>query len=96
MREQVVDVHLAGIEASSASSADASMSELVVALTFFRVAKYVVGLCNLLELLFGVLVPWVLVGVVLYRQFAEGFLDFFVRSCSLDAKYFVIILFHDG
>jgi hypothetical protein len=46
---------------------------------------------DLLETALGLLIPWVQVGVMLASQSTIGFLDFFVRGCTLDPKYFIKI-----
>ena len=53
------------------------MTELVVALTLLWIAQYVIGLSKLLELLFGLLVPGILVGVIFDGELAVGLLQLF-------------------
>src|SRR5262249_36736656 len=64
------------VEAAEASApADSGAAELIVAASSLRVGEDGVGLRGLLELLLGVLVPGVLVGMVLDREAAVGLLD---------------------
>ena len=67
------------------------MTELVIALTLLRIAQYVIGLSQFLELLFGFLVPRVLVGVIFDSELAVGLLQFVGRSTLSYAEDFVVI-----
>src|SRR5262245_10778936 len=70
-------------------------AELVVLLTFGRIAENFVGLVDLLEARFGGLVARIDVGMELAGQFAEGLLDLLLRRSLRDAKRLVVILeFH--
>ena len=51
------------------------MTELVIALALLGIAEYIVCLGKLLELLFGFLVPRVLVWVILYGELTIGLLQ---------------------
>ena len=67
------------------------MTELVVALALLWIAQYVIGLSKLLELLFGLLVPGILVGVIFDGELAVGLLQLFGRSTLSYAKDFIVI-----
>ena len=73
------------------AAADAGMTELVVALALLWIAQYVIGLSKLLELLFGLLVPGILVGVIFDGELAVGLLQLFGRSALSYAKDFIVI-----
>jgi len=76
------------------------MAVLVVLGAFLRVGEDLVGLGSLLEQFLGPLVALVLVGMVLYRQLAEGLLYLGFRGVAVNAQYLVVISFiavrHNG
>ena len=73
------------------AATDTGMTELVVALALLWIAQYVIGLSKLLELLFGLLVPGILVGVIFDGELAVGLLQLFGRSALSYAKDFIVI-----
>ena len=73
------------------AASDTGMTELVVALALLWIAQYVIGLSKLLELLFGLLVPGILVGVIFDGELAVGLLQLFGRSALSYAKDFIVI-----
>ena len=77
--EDIFHRHASAEATATAGSAatDTGMTELVVALALLWIAQYVIGLSKLLELLFGLLVPGVLVGVIFDGELAVGLLQFF-------------------
>ena len=72
---------------------NARMTKLVVALSFLRVGKHVVGLVYLLKLLRRLWVVRVKVGVIHFRHFTVGFFYLVVGSALLQAQYFIVISF---
>ncbi len=56
-------------------AAQAGVAELIVALAFVGVGEHLVGFGRFLELLFGLGVAGVAVGVILHRQLAVGAFD---------------------
>jgi hypothetical protein len=70
---------------------EGTMTELVIFLPEFGITEDVIGFRDLLETALGLLIPWVQVGMMLASQSTIGFLDFFVRGCALDPKYFIKI-----
>ena len=91
--EDILHGHPCSAETTTASStaADTSVTELVIALTLLRIAQHVIGLSQFLELLFGFLVPRVLIGVILDSELAIGLLQFVSRSTFSYAEDFVVI-----
>src|SRR5262249_55950007 len=67
-------------------------ADLIVDLAFLGIAQDVVGFGDIFEFLFGFLVAGIDVRVVLARQPAEGFTDFFLRGAFLHAQNAVIVL----
>ncbi len=67
------------------------MAEAVVTGALVGVGQYVVGLGRLLELLLGLLVAGVLVGVILYGGLAIGLLYRIGIGVAFDAEHLVII-----
>ena len=74
---------------------DASVTELVVGLALLRVRQHLVGLFDLLELLFGFLglVPLIAVRVILHGQFAVGLLDLVFGGRLGHPEHFIKIAF---
>src|SRR5579862_8356201 len=66
----------------------------VVLLAFFFVAEDVVGVLNLLEARFGLLVAGIAIGMMLARQFAIRLFDFVVRGVFGYAQDFIVIARH--
>ena len=75
------------------SAPDTRMTELVVTLTFLRVAQHVIGLCRLLEFLLGILITRILIRMVLNRLLTVRFLYLLIRGVLLNAKHLIIIPF---
>ena len=73
----------------------AGMAVLVIGCALLTVREHLVGLFDLLELLFGFLGFFTLIAVrvVLHGQLAVGLLDFIVRGRLGDAQNFVIVAF---
>ncbi len=74
-------------------AAHARMAELVVAGALVGVRQHVVGFGRFLELLLGLFVARVLVGMVLDGRLAVGFLYLVGVGVLRDAKYFVVVSF---
>ena len=75
-REDIVHRESATAESSESTSHVGTVeSELVVLLTFLRVVEHIVSLCRLLELLLGLFVAGITVGMVFDGYFTIGFLD---------------------
>ena len=91
--EDIFHRHASAEATATAGSAatDTGMTELVVALALLWIAQYVIGLSKLLELLFGLLVPGILVGVIFDGELAVGLLQLFGRSALSYAKDFIVI-----
>lgn len=82
-----------GIESfkTSTSGADAGMPKAIVSSSLITVTQDAIGLGSLFEFLLRFLVPGILIGMVLYGQFAISALDFLPTGISIDAQYFVIV-----
>ena len=105
--EDVAQVYAAGTAEATAKTAteaaaglagpivgiDPGKAELVIALAFFRVGKYIVRLVDFLELLLGGLVAGVQVGVVLFGELAVGAFDLGIGGVFADPQHLVIITF---
>ena len=105
--EDVAQVYAAGTAEATAKTAtetaaglagpivgiDPGKAELVIALAFFRVGKYIVRLVDFLELLLGGLVAGVQVGVVLFGELAVGAFDLGIGGVFADSQHLVIITF---
>src|SRR6185503_4083171 len=96
LAEDVVEVlENAGIKsAASGSATDTGVPKTVVHAPLFGVGQYGIRLAAFLELLFGVRVVRITVGMVLQRQLAIGALDLLIACAPLDAQYVVIISFY--
>ena len=82
------------IEAAAATcAAHAFETELVVTRLLVGIAQHAVRLGSLLELLLGLFVTGVFVGVVLYSLFAVGFLYVACRCIPVNAKHFIVVSF---
>ena len=90
----VVPLSAEGVGAAVA--ADASVAELVVAGALLLVGEDGMGFGDFFELLFGVFVAWVFVGVVFEGELTVGLLDFVIGGVLGDAEYFIIITFCHG
>ena len=66
-------------------------TEPVVVGAPFRIAENVVGFRSFLELLFGLGIVRIVIGMILERQLSVGALDLVLGSVSGDAKNFVIV-----
>ena len=77
--------------AGAAVSAYARMSEPVVLPAFLRIGQHLVGLGYFLELLFGLGIVGIPVGMVLERLGPKGALQHIRIGVALDAEYFVVI-----
>jgi hypothetical protein len=80
-----------GIEACETTSAQPLMPETVIPGAFVRIGKYCVGLGRLFELLLGVRIIRVAVGMVFDRQLPISGLDLACRCISPDTENIVII-----
>ena len=69
----------------------AGMAELVVAGALIGVRQHIVGFGCLLELLLGLLIPRVLVGVILDSRLAVGLLYLVGIGVFLDAQHLVVV-----
>src|SRR5207253_10855604 len=67
-------------------------TELVVNLALLGIAKNIVGFGDFFEALLCLLVTGIYIRMMLARQLAEGFADFFTGSIFFDSQYPVIIL----
>ena len=67
------------------------MPVAVVGRAFFRILQHLVGLGDLLEHLLGLLVAGILVGMILDRLLAVGFLDLLLRGVPAHAEQFIIV-----
>ena len=91
-REYVIHVHAAATE-SACTAIHACMAELVVLRLLLGVLQHAVCLGCLLELLLGLLVARVLVGVVFYSHLAIGLL-YLIGCCTLVyAQHFIVVSF---
>ena len=89
-------VNCDGIEALRAA-ADAGVAEAIVARALVGVAEDRVGLGRFLELLFGLLVALVAIGMELQRQLAIRALDLLIGGGPGDLEDLVVIaLAHDA
>jgi hypothetical protein len=92
----IVESARAGARAAAAR-VEGIVAVLVVGGALLRVAQCLVGFADLLELVLGGLVTWILVGVKLEGLLAIGLLEFVVRNAAADAEDFVIVaLGHPG
>ena len=90
-RENIVHRETAAETAETAHSAQSFKAELVVLLAFLRIAEHAVGFGSLLELLLGVFVVGIAVGMVFDGNFPICLLDFVVRGRLADSQNLVII-----
>ena len=74
-----------------AAAAQAGLAVAVVGGAFVGIAQHLVGLGDLLELLFGDLVPVVAIGVVLHGEAAIRFLDFGLGRLARHAQQRVVV-----
>ncbi len=79
-----------------AAGAQPVVAVTVVGGSPLAVGEDLVGLGGLLELLLGLRVVGVDVGVQLARQRAEGFLDVLLGGVTLDAEHLVGVAWHGG
>ena len=87
-------VHRAApLRSASSSAVHASVSELVVALTFVGIAQHLVSLSRLLELLLCLFVARVLVRVVLYGFLSVSLLYLIGTGGLAYPQHFIIISF---
>lgn len=92
LREHVVHVHV-GAAATSALPVDAFLAALVVHSSFLFIGQNLVSICNFGKLLLcGLRIVFILVRVVLNRQFLERLLNLSVCGFLLDAKDLVVVL----
>src|SRR5229473_1668535 len=96
--EDVVDVRAAEslVERAGAEPAGGLVAEAVVAGALLRVGEHLVRLGDLLELLLGLLVAFVLVGVELDGELAEGALQLLRGAGPFDAEHFVVVVLGVG
>src|SRR3989339_387128 len=69
-------------------------SELIVPTPLGRIGEHFIGLIHLLELLFRLFIPLMLIRMQLFAQAAVRLLDVFGRSIASDAEHLVIIAWH--
>ena len=74
---------------------EGGVPEAVVHRPPLRIREHLVRLGELLEALFRLAVPGILVGVVLMRQLAESFLDLLVSCVAGDAEHLVVVALHE-
>ena len=72
------------------------MAVPVVGRAFLRIAQHAIGFRCLLELVFGVRVFGVAVGVVQQRQLAVGGLDLLLAGVPAHAENLVVVSFRHG
>ena len=92
--EDILHAHAAAEASSTAAggtATDTGVTELIVALALVGVTQHVIGLGQLLELLLGLLIPGVLIGVVLDGELAIGLLQLVGRSALAHPEYLVVI-----
>jgi hypothetical protein len=85
--------HAAEAAAHARLGVDARMAKLVIGLALAGVGEHFVGLLRLLEKLLCFRIVRIAVRVILHRQPAIGFLDFFFRGVAIDAEDFIVIAF---
>ena len=83
----------AAVTAAASRAAHARVAELVVTRPLVGIRQHVVSLGGLLELIFGLLVARILVGVVLNGGLAIGLLYLVGIGVALDAQHLIIIPF---
>ncbi|GAB7545643.1 hypothetical protein CS8_053260 [Cupriavidus sp. 8B] len=86
----------AAAEAARHVGVDAGMAVLVVGGLLLGVREHLVGLFDLLELLFGILAVRIAVRVVLHRQLAIGLLDLVIAGVLAHPEHFVKVTFCHG
>ena len=89
--EDIVETHVGKIMHTRA--AETFMTELVIPLTFFGIAKHLIGFGAIFELLLGFLVVGILIGVVLQCQPAVCSLNIIRTRAAFDVEHLVIIMF---
>ena len=72
---------------------DAFLAAFVVFAALFLVREHLVGISHVVELLFGFVVTWVLIGVVLQSQFPVGLFDLISLGIFLEIQDLVEIAF---
>ena len=72
---------------------DAGVAELIVPRPLLLIAEHLVGLVHLFELLLGLFVAGVQIGVVLFGLLAVRFLDLILRGALGNTQYLVVIAF---
>ena len=86
-----------GIEAGAGgTAAHPGMAETVIKRTLFAVGQNRIGFRNLFELLFGIRIVRVAVGMIRHRELAIGALDLDLSRRARNAEDFVIITFCVG
>ena len=75
------------------TGSESGVAEFVIQLAFLLVAQDIVGDRDILELILGVLVPRIDVGMIFARELAIGFADVVVGSATGDAEDLVVIAF---
>ena len=73
--------------------AHTGMAELIVLGSFLRIREDFIGLGDFLELLFGLLIPGILVRMIADRQLPESLLDLRFRCIPMNSEHLVIIAF---
>ena len=97
IRKDVLET-LREVESAKAATAglralERGMAEAIILGAFLRVREDLVSLVALLELLFGLAVAGIPIGMMLNSQAAVGFFDLVVIRAARNAEQFVIIAF---
>ena len=83
------------VEAARARTGKPLVPVAIIAASLVRVAENAVGLRRPLELVLGLGIPRIAVGVMLHRQLAVGVLNLLIPRVAWDAELFVVVLlFH--
>jgi hypothetical protein len=95
-KPEVADIEIAEVRAFEPTAGarpglKGAMTELIILLPEFRVAEDVIGLRDLLEPAFSLLIPWIQIGMVLTRQSTIGLLELLVGGGALDPQDLIII-----
>src|SRR5690606_7007371 len=71
---------------------NAGVSEAVITLALLWIREHLVSLGCFLELLLGLRIVWVAIGMILERHLAIGPLDLLLRRAAVDAEYLVVVV----
>ena len=75
----------------SCTTLESSFTKLVIALSLFRIAQYLVGFCRFLKLFFGFFVARVFIWVIFHGHLAVSLLDFGIACALVDTQYLIVI-----